>query len=103
MTQSNGTHTNGTSNGTSNGAANGAANGSYKNGTNKRDHVDTLVNKVNKSVGTFQDGHTEKDRLAALKAAEELVRALHGPKDNVYHLVYSVRTHRISTALMPSN
>lgn len=85
MTQSNGTHANGAH-------SNGAANGSYKNGANKHDRVGSLVDKVNQSVGTFQDGHTEKDRLAALKAAQELVRALHGPKDNVYHLVYSVRT-----------
>lgn len=96
MTQSNGTHANGThtngthTNGATNGFANGTANGSYKNGTHKHDHVDSLVDKVNQSVGTFQDGHAEKDRLAALKAAQELVRALHGPKDNVYHLVYSV-------------
>jgi hypothetical protein len=93
MTQSNGTHTNGThTNGATNGSSNGAANVSYKNGTHKHNHVDSLVDKVNKSVGTFQGGHTEKDRLAALRAAQELVRALHGPKDNVYHLVYSVRT-----------
>ncbi|KAL4900266.1 hypothetical protein BDW74DRAFT_188633 [Aspergillus multicolor] len=68
--------TNGTS--TSNGA-NGAS----------HDPVDSLLQSVTSSVHTFKTGQQERDRVAALKAAQDLVRALHEPKDNVYHLVYS--------------
>ena len=61
------------------------------NGTQERDRVDGLLVKLTDSVGVFKAEHHEKDRLAALKAAQEVVRALHSPKDNVYHLVYSVK------------
>ncbi|KAL3475962.1 S-adenosyl-L-methionine-dependent methyltransferase [Aspergillus californicus] len=61
------------------------------NGTNgaKLDPVDSLLENVTQAVGNFKSGNHEKDRLAALKAAQDLVRGLHEPKDNVYHLVYS--------------
>jgi hypothetical protein len=52
--------------------------------------VDTLLESVQQSISTFKIQQTEKDRLAALKAAQSLVSALHPPKDNVYHLLYSV-------------
>ncbi|KAL4811804.1 O-methyltransferase [Aspergillus spinulosporus] len=59
------------------------------NGVNGATHVDSLLENVMQTVCTFKTGKQERDRLAALKAAQELVRALHEPKDNVYHLVYS--------------
>ncbi|KAL4881780.1 S-adenosyl-L-methionine-dependent methyltransferase [Aspergillus karnatakaensis] len=55
----------------------------------KADLVDGLLHNVTETIGAFKAQRNEKDRLAALKAAQELVRALHEPKDNVYHLVYS--------------
>lgn len=62
------------------------------NGTNgaKTDTVDALLAKVSQSVDTMKASSNEKDRLAAVKAAEQLVRALHEPKDNVYQIAYSV-------------
>ncbi|KAL4936041.1 hypothetical protein BDV06DRAFT_233759 [Aspergillus oleicola] len=64
------------------------------NGTNgtsvgKLGPVDDILANVNQSIGNFKTGHDEKDRLAALKAAQQLVRALHEPRDNAYHLAYS--------------
>ncbi|KAL4733180.1 O-methyltransferase [Aspergillus similis] len=59
------------------------------NGVNGATQVDSLLGNVMQTVHTFKRGKQERDRLAALKAAQELVRALHEPKDNVYHLVYS--------------
>ncbi|KAL5342739.1 S-adenosyl-L-methionine-dependent methyltransferase [Aspergillus crustosus] len=75
-------------------ATNGTSGASGTNGVNskngtKPDLVDTLLDNVTHSVGTFKAQRSEEDRLAALKAAQDLVRALHEPKDNVYHLVYS--------------
>jgi hypothetical protein len=53
--------------------------------------IDTLLENVQQSISTFKTQQSEKDRLAALKAAQSLVSALlHRPKDNVYHLLYSV-------------
>lgn len=60
------------------------------NGVNSTTHVDSLLGNLMQTVCAFNRGKEERDRLAALKAAQELVRALHEPKDNVYHLVYSV-------------
>ncbi|KAL4802466.1 S-adenosyl-L-methionine-dependent methyltransferase [Aspergillus unguis] len=77
-------------------AANGhALNGSNgtngTNGTNgsKPDLVDSLLENVSDSIHLFKTNRSEGDRLAAVKAAEQLVRALHEPKDNVYQIVYS--------------
>ncbi|KAL2869523.1 S-adenosyl-L-methionine-dependent methyltransferase [Aspergillus lucknowensis] len=53
------------------------------------DSVDSLLQNVSQCVDAFKKRQTEKDRLVALKAAQSLVQALHPPKDNVYHLVYS--------------
>ncbi|KAL2855717.1 S-adenosyl-L-methionine-dependent methyltransferase [Aspergillus pseudodeflectus] len=51
--------------------------------------IDTLLENVQQSISTLKTHQTEKDRLAALKATQSLVSALHPPKDNVYHLLYS--------------
>ncbi|KAL4964286.1 O-methyltransferase [Aspergillus stella-maris] len=71
-----------------------ATNGSTMNGTNgtygrKLGPVDDILDQVTQSIGNFKTGGDEKDRLEALKAAQQLVRALHEPKDNAYHLAYS--------------
>jgi hypothetical protein len=52
--------------------------------------IDTLLENIQQSISTLKTRQTEKDRLAALKATQSLVSALHPPKDNVYHLLYSV-------------
>ncbi|KAL4913952.1 S-adenosyl-L-methionine-dependent methyltransferase [Aspergillus aurantiobrunneus] len=51
--------------------------------------VDGHLEKVTQSINSFKAGQNEKDRLAAIRAAQQLARALHKPKDNVYHQIYS--------------
>jgi hypothetical protein len=58
------------------------------------DSIGELQHQVTKSLEAFKTQHEEKDRIAALKAAQKLVSALHKPKDAVYHLAYSVRSPR---------
>ncbi|KAL4791443.1 S-adenosyl-L-methionine-dependent methyltransferase [Aspergillus venezuelensis] len=55
----------------------------------KPDTVDDAFSRLTESIGFLKQGGSEKDRLAALKSAQKLVRALHEPRDNVYHLFYS--------------
>jgi hypothetical protein len=69
---------------------NGTSETNDTNGVKSTTHVDSLLGNLMQTVCAFKTGKQERDRLAALKAAQELVRALHEPRDNVYHLVYSV-------------
>lgn len=51
---------------------------------------DQLQHQLKQLLGAFQSQHEEADRVAALKAAQNLVNALQKPQDSVYHLAYSV-------------
>ncbi|CDM34306.1 hypothetical protein DTO013E5_2304 [Penicillium roqueforti] len=50
---------------------------------------DQLQHQLKQLLGAFQSQHEEADRVAALKAAQNLVNALQKPQDSVYHLAYS--------------
>lgn len=56
--------------------------------------LDKLQGQVAESLQAFNGQHQEADRLAALKAAQELANALRKPQDSVYHLAYSVISPR---------
>ncbi|KAJ5665184.1 uncharacterized protein N7477_007632 [Penicillium maclennaniae] len=52
-------------------------------------HVDRLVNTLCQAADGFKNDKNERDRLIALKAAQDLVGALQKPRDAVIQLSYS--------------
>ncbi|KAF9891654.1 hypothetical protein FE257_003666 [Aspergillus nanangensis] len=51
--------------------------------------IDTILETVTHRVDAYRSQNEEADRVAALKAAQDLVKALQKPRDAVYHLAYS--------------
>lgn len=54
------------------------------------EQVGDLIGQITQAADALKSNHREEDRLAALKAAQGLVRAFQKPQDHVYNLAYSV-------------
>lgn len=52
--------------------------------------VSDILTQVHKTSTAFQAGHSETDRVAALKAAQTLVAALQTPTESIENVLYSV-------------
>ena len=53
-------------------------------------HINRLIDTLCQAADGFKNDKSEKDRVIALKAAQDLVGALQKPRDAVIQLSYSV-------------
>ncbi|PLB51497.1 O-methyltransferase [Aspergillus steynii IBT 23096] len=53
------------------------------------EQVGDLIGQITQAADALKSSNREEDRLAALKAAQGLVRAFQKPQDDVYNLAYS--------------
>ena len=59
----------------------------------KTEEVVSQLGRLNDQVLTFKAQHAEADRLAAIKAAQDLIRKLQTPQESNIEISYNVFTN----------
>lgn len=52
--------------------------------------VAASLREVNERASAFTENRTEADRLATIKAAQDLVKQLQTPQESLFDIIYSV-------------